>query len=221
MRSHEAGVLHAPGYGGPPIYLPTPTDVMEFLPQLWARNVRRGEDDARAGERMRRAMLGAAPLTAPACAHESDETRAQRPVAGGRRGMRITAAHPRIHRARDVHAVDRHDLVVDALTEKERCRNDRGRDVLRQPVVHGPGVEIEVVQVVASAELQCHEQRHERAGVGRAPARRGVGEDRPGGVGQPDEGSALAGPSMMSFDTASGSVADDSAATPTTSRSGA
>ena len=46
MRSHEAGVLHAPGYGGPPIYLPTPTDVMEFLPQLWARNVRRGEDGA-------------------------------------------------------------------------------------------------------------------------------------------------------------------------------
>ena len=32
---------------------------------------------------------------------------------------------------------------------------------------------------------------------------------------------ALAGPSIMSFDTASGSVADDSAATPTTSRSGA
>lgn len=44
MRSHEAGVLHAPGYGGPPIYLPTPTDVMEFMPQLWARNVRRRED---------------------------------------------------------------------------------------------------------------------------------------------------------------------------------
>lgn len=41
MRSHEAGVLHAPGYGGPPIYLPTPTDVMEFLPQLWARTVSR------------------------------------------------------------------------------------------------------------------------------------------------------------------------------------
>lgn len=44
MRSHEAGVLHAPGYGGPPIYLPTPTDVMEFMPQLWARNVRRRDD---------------------------------------------------------------------------------------------------------------------------------------------------------------------------------
>lgn len=44
MRSHEAGALHAPGYGGPPIYLPTPTDVMEFLPQLWAQNVSRRED---------------------------------------------------------------------------------------------------------------------------------------------------------------------------------
>lgn len=42
--------------------------------------------------------------------------------------------------------------------------------------------------MVASAEPQCHEQRHEGAGVGRAPARRGVGEDRPGGVGRPDEG---------------------------------
>ena len=41
--------------------------------------------------------------------------------------------------------------------------------------------------MVASAEPQRHEKRHERAGVGRAPARRGVGEDRPGGVGQPDE----------------------------------
>ena len=44
MRSHEAGVLHAPGYGGPPIYLPTPTDVMEFMPALWARNVHRRGD---------------------------------------------------------------------------------------------------------------------------------------------------------------------------------
>ncbi|HYN66439.1 MAG TPA: diaminopimelate decarboxylase, partial [Ornithinibacter sp.] len=41
MRSHEAGVLHAEGYGGPPLYLPFPTDVMELLPQLWARTVDR------------------------------------------------------------------------------------------------------------------------------------------------------------------------------------
>ena len=44
MRSHEAGVLHAEGYGGPPLYLPYPSDVMELLPQLWPRTVSR--DDA-------------------------------------------------------------------------------------------------------------------------------------------------------------------------------
>ena len=44
MRSHEAGVLHAEGYGGPPLYLPYPTDVMELLPQLWPRSVGRDED---------------------------------------------------------------------------------------------------------------------------------------------------------------------------------
>ncbi len=43
MRSHEAGVLHAEGYGGPPLYLPYPTDVMELLPQLWPRTVGRDE----------------------------------------------------------------------------------------------------------------------------------------------------------------------------------
>ena len=43
MRSHEAGVLHAEGYGGPPLYLPTPGDVMELLPQLWPETV--GRDD--------------------------------------------------------------------------------------------------------------------------------------------------------------------------------
>ncbi|HET7800710.1 MAG TPA: diaminopimelate decarboxylase [Humibacillus xanthopallidus] len=43
MRSHEAGVLHAEGYGGPPLYLPYPSDVMELLPQLWPRSV--GRDD--------------------------------------------------------------------------------------------------------------------------------------------------------------------------------
>jgi diaminopimelate decarboxylase len=41
MRSHEAGVLHAEGYGGPPLYLPTPGDVMELLPQLWPETVGR------------------------------------------------------------------------------------------------------------------------------------------------------------------------------------
>ena len=44
MRSHEAGVLHAEGYGGPPLYLPHPTDVMELLPQLWPRTVGRDEE---------------------------------------------------------------------------------------------------------------------------------------------------------------------------------
>ena len=44
MRIHEAGVLHAEGYGGPPLYLPIPTDVMELLPQLWPATV--GRDDA-------------------------------------------------------------------------------------------------------------------------------------------------------------------------------
>ncbi len=39
MRIHEAGALHAEGYGGPPLYLPYPDDVMELLPQLWARSV--------------------------------------------------------------------------------------------------------------------------------------------------------------------------------------
>jgi diaminopimelate decarboxylase len=43
MRSHEAGVLHAEGYGGPPLYLPYPSDVMELLPQLWPRSVDRDE----------------------------------------------------------------------------------------------------------------------------------------------------------------------------------
>ena len=44
MRSHEAGVLHAEGYGGPPLYLPMPADVMERLPQLWARTVTRDDE---------------------------------------------------------------------------------------------------------------------------------------------------------------------------------
>ena len=39
MRAHEAGALHAEGYGGPPIWLPYPRDVMELLPQLWPETV--------------------------------------------------------------------------------------------------------------------------------------------------------------------------------------
>lgn len=44
MRSHEAGALHAEGYGGPPLYLPTPGDVMELLPQLWPETIGRDDD---------------------------------------------------------------------------------------------------------------------------------------------------------------------------------
>ena len=43
MRAHEAGALHAEGYGGPPHWLPWPDDVMELLPQLWPRTI--GRDD--------------------------------------------------------------------------------------------------------------------------------------------------------------------------------
>ena len=43
MRSHEAGALHAEGYGGPPLYLPFPDDVMALLPQLWPETVQRDE----------------------------------------------------------------------------------------------------------------------------------------------------------------------------------
>ena len=43
MRAHEAGALHAQGYGGPPHWLPWPSDVMELLPQLWPQTV--GRDD--------------------------------------------------------------------------------------------------------------------------------------------------------------------------------
>ena len=41
MRAHEAGALHAEGYGGPPLWLPTPTDVNELMPQLWPAGVSR------------------------------------------------------------------------------------------------------------------------------------------------------------------------------------
>ncbi len=43
MRAHEAGALHASGYGGPPIWLPYPTDVTELLPQLWPSTAHRDE----------------------------------------------------------------------------------------------------------------------------------------------------------------------------------
>jgi diaminopimelate decarboxylase len=49
MPAHEAGALHAPGYGGVatvPAWLRPPADVNELLPQLWARTVRRGESGA-------------------------------------------------------------------------------------------------------------------------------------------------------------------------------
>lgn len=44
MSAHEAGALHAPGYGGVatvPGWLRPPTDVNELLPALWATSVRR------------------------------------------------------------------------------------------------------------------------------------------------------------------------------------
>ena len=47
MGAHEAGALHAPGYGGVatvPAWLRPPSDVNELLPQLWAGSVRRGDD---------------------------------------------------------------------------------------------------------------------------------------------------------------------------------
>ncbi len=41
MRAHEAGALHAQGYGGPPQWLPYPGDVNELLPQLWPASIGR------------------------------------------------------------------------------------------------------------------------------------------------------------------------------------
>ncbi|HVB46295.1 MAG TPA: diaminopimelate decarboxylase [Streptosporangiaceae bacterium] len=49
MASHEAGVLHAPGYGNVatvPAWLRPPDDVNELLPQLWAGTVRRNDAGA-------------------------------------------------------------------------------------------------------------------------------------------------------------------------------
>jgi diaminopimelate decarboxylase len=47
MGAHEAGALHAPGYGGVavvPNWLRAPSDLNELLPQLWASSVERGPD---------------------------------------------------------------------------------------------------------------------------------------------------------------------------------
>lgn len=44
MRAHEAGALHAPGYAGPPLFLPTPGDVSEILPVLWPAGTQRAGD---------------------------------------------------------------------------------------------------------------------------------------------------------------------------------
>jgi diaminopimelate decarboxylase len=44
VRAHEAGQLHAEGYGGPPHWLPWPSDVNELLPQLWSQSIRRDDE---------------------------------------------------------------------------------------------------------------------------------------------------------------------------------
>ena len=49
MSAHEAGALHAPGYGGfavIPSWLRPPSNAYDLLPQLWAGSVRRNEDGA-------------------------------------------------------------------------------------------------------------------------------------------------------------------------------
>jgi diaminopimelate decarboxylase len=49
VGAHEAGALHAPGYGGVavvPSWLRAPGDINELLPQLWASSVTRGGDGA-------------------------------------------------------------------------------------------------------------------------------------------------------------------------------
>jgi diaminopimelate decarboxylase len=49
MSAHEAGALHAPGYGGfavVPAWLRPPPDANELLPNLWACTVRRSEAGA-------------------------------------------------------------------------------------------------------------------------------------------------------------------------------
>ena len=54
MRAHEAGALHAEGYGGPPHWLPWPSDVMELPPALWPQTVRRDGNGRLHGGRRRR-----------------------------------------------------------------------------------------------------------------------------------------------------------------------
>ena len=49
MPAHEAGALHAPGYGGVavvPSWLRPPSTAYELLPQLWASSVHRNSDGA-------------------------------------------------------------------------------------------------------------------------------------------------------------------------------
>ena len=49
MSAHEAGALHAPGYGGVavvPSWLRPPSNAYELLPQLWAGSVHRNKDGA-------------------------------------------------------------------------------------------------------------------------------------------------------------------------------
>ena len=77
MRAHEAGALHAEGYGGPPHWLPWPTDVMELLPQLWPQTVRRDEQRASRGRRRRRGDAGRA-STAPRHTSSTRRTSAAR-----------------------------------------------------------------------------------------------------------------------------------------------
>lgn len=43
MRAHEAGALHAEGYGAAPQWLPYPSDVNALLPQLWPQGAHRDE----------------------------------------------------------------------------------------------------------------------------------------------------------------------------------
>ncbi len=45
MRAHEAGALHAEGYGSP-AWLQVPSDVNALVPSLWASSVGRGKDGA-------------------------------------------------------------------------------------------------------------------------------------------------------------------------------
>jgi len=44
MRAHEAGALHAEGYGAAPQWLPYPSDVNALLPQLWPEGAHRDDD---------------------------------------------------------------------------------------------------------------------------------------------------------------------------------